>query len=243
MSFFAQKAAGRPWIFISSATNFQVRVSTAAISHSSRSRVVSTENLMIPAFTEKVVFLIFYRQTIGKDICHQILKRNIVWLFQMIVDCLNGTSQLTELGICLDDGNGCLSGYLALNDGGQHIQAFLREGMWHNRRMFQWSEPVKIFDQFTFLADIQGYNVTIWEFLRIVPDGLIYFSCRYTIDLCDVTVNDDLQVAQGDHLTTYCFNVCLLHDWFRFASPGSISALFAVKSELPPYGHSLLMDF
>ena len=64
--------------------------------------------------------------------------------------------------------------------------------------MFLFFEPVKIFDQFIFLLIINRPNVPFREFFRVVSHCLIDFFGLYTVQFGDITVEDDLLVAQGD---------------------------------------------
>ena len=64
--------------------------------------------------------------------------------------------------------------------------------------MFLFFEPVKIFDQFIFLLIINRPNVPFREFLRVISHRLIDFFGLYTVQFGDITVEDDLLVAQGD---------------------------------------------
>ena len=68
--------------------------------------------------------------------------------------------------------------------------------------MLLFFEPVKIFDQFTFLMFINHPNVPIWKFSGVVLHGLINLFGLYTVQFGDITVEDDLLVAQGDDSTS-----------------------------------------
>ena len=64
---------------------------------------------------------------------------------------LHCAGQFASLGESVDDGEGGFHGLVGLKDGGEHIQAALREGSRLYVAVFQQIKLVKIFDQFLFL--------------------------------------------------------------------------------------------
>ena len=54
-------------------------------------------------------------------------------------------------------------------NGGKHIKSLLGKSMWSNSGMLKLIEPIKIFDQFIFLAAIQLNNITWRKLFRVVP--------------------------------------------------------------------------
>ena len=73
-----------------------------------------------------------------------------------------------------------------------------------NSGMLEFIEPIKIFDQFIFLAVIQLNNITRGKLFGVIFNRFVYISGFYAIQFRNISVKDDLRIPD-DNDFTFCF--------------------------------------
>ena len=83
--------------------------------------------------------------------------------------------------------------------------------------MFEFFEPIKIFDEFFFLVVIQLNNITWRKLFRVVSLCLVDFSGFYSIQFRNISVKDNLRIPDDNDFTFSFYNIFLMshNSFFR----------------------------
>ncbi len=78
--------------------------------------------------------------------------------------------EFAQLAEGFNNGQCGLGGYIAFENGGQHVEAFFAEGLGVDGGVFERMKPVEIFHQFGFFLFRQFKEIASREFFRVVGD-------------------------------------------------------------------------
>ena len=81
-------------------------------------------------------------------------------------------------------------------------------------RKLQCFKVVKIFDHMLFLAVSQFDNISRRKLIRIVSYGLVNHLGCYSIQLCNISVKDDLLIPDDNDFTFCFYNIFLMSHIF-----------------------------
>ena len=83
--------------------------------------------------------------------------------------------------------------------------------------MLEFFEPIKIFDEFFFLAAIQFYNITRGKLFGVIFNRFVYISGFYSIQFRNISVKDNLRIPDDNNFTFSFYNIFLMshNSFFR----------------------------